>query len=164
MCKIAPFASTLSVNVSIITLVAISLDRYHVILFPLKPKLRMKQCVYILVFIWIISIGLSSVKLINFSTLTDNTTNVVICSPIDLLTHRFETIFLFVSQFLVPVVIISYTYFRIVHHMYFNECPNASSKSQKTKKKVELNYSNSPLLVQQTSVTFRLMLTVVSGF
>jgi hypothetical protein len=140
MCKIAPFASTLSVNVSIITLVAISLDRFHVILFPLKPKLRMKQCAYILVFIWIISIGLSSVKLINFRTMILENTTTVVCSPIDLFINEIETIFLFVSQFLLPVVIISYTYFRIVHHMYYNECPNSSTKNQKTNKKKVIVY------------------------
>lgn len=37
-CKIAPFAATLSVNVSILTLVAISLDRYHEILSPANSK------------------------------------------------------------------------------------------------------------------------------
>ena len=137
-CKIAPFASTLSVNVSIITLVAISLDRYHVILFPLKPKLRMKQCAYILVLIWIISIGLSSVKLLNFSvSLTEMGHR--ICTPLNFYIHRCETIFLVISQFLVPVIIISFAYFRIVHHMYFSECPNSTTKNQKTnKKKVKL--------------------------
>lgn len=95
----------------------------------------MKQCACILVFIWIISLLLSSVKLFNFHTMVSENTTTIICSPMDPLINKIETIFLFVTQFLIPVVIISYTYFRIVHHMYFNECPNSSTKNQKTNKK-----------------------------
>ena len=36
MCKIGPFASTLSVNVSITTLIALSIDRYYVKILILR--------------------------------------------------------------------------------------------------------------------------------
>ncbi len=68
MCKIAPFAATLSVNVSVYTLVLISLDRYRHIVNPYKHKIKTNECYIILAILWTLSLLLSLVKLINFKT------------------------------------------------------------------------------------------------
>jgi hypothetical protein len=60
---VAPFASTLNINVSVLTLAAISLDRFYVIFYPLQPKLRFKHFLYIMSLIWIVSILISSFNL-----------------------------------------------------------------------------------------------------
>ena len=124
MCKIAPFAVTLSVNVSIITLVAISLDRYHVILYPFRPKLGMRQCYLILMLIWTVSIVLSCFKLVCYrAEYKPWPVDKVICEPTYIQLYKYETLFLVVVQYVVPFALIAYTYARIAHHIYYEETP-----------------------------------------
>ena len=137
MCKVAPFSSTLSVNVSILTLVAISLDRYYVILHPFKPKLRVRQCFIILVCIWIAAFVLSAFHLYTFRIheFRDRLECGADLSMIKL--FEYHTIFLVVVQYLIPFVIITLTYFRIGYHIYFDDSPNSVTKNQeKNKRKV----------------------------
>lgn len=183
MCKIVPFAATLSVNVSIITLVAISLDRYYVILYPFRQKLRLKQCIAILFIIWIVSILMSLFKLINYgvivttepysddssesSDLNETTTTSVLeqstsllldeelirsrdhlnsslsmayvehrqCTPLNEQLDGVEVVFLAVMQYIVPFFIISFTYFRIGYHIYFDDSPSSVTQNQSTNKR-----------------------------
>lgn len=135
MCKLVPFAATLSVNVSIITLVAISLDRYHVILYPFKEKLRVKQCIIILICVWIVSILMSSIKLINYET--SKRDEYKQCGPVNEILNLYETALLVIFQYIVPFFIISYTYFRIGFNIYFGDSPNSVNDSRgKNKRKV----------------------------
>ena len=190
MCKIVPFAATLSVYVSIITLVAISLDRYYVILYPFRQKLRLKQCIIILFLIWIVSILMSLFKLVNyeityvnydddFSNLTTkkavNTSNPTttttttttttsrppqtvafsllnhhgdyhnpnssnymkhkVCGPLNDQLDGVEIVFLAIMQYIVPFFIISFTYFRIGYHIYFDDSPSSVTQNQSANKR-----------------------------
>ena len=153
MCKIVPFAATLSVNVSIITLVAISLDRYYVILYPFRQKLRLKQCILILVLIWIVSILMSLFKLLNYDVHTssldddeefDSITSTSaattaqmrkVCEPQKEHLDDIETVFLVVMQYIVPFFIISFTYFRIGFHIYFDDSPSSVTQNHSANKK-----------------------------
>lgn len=160
MCKIVPFAATLSVNVSIITLVAISLDRYYVILYPFRQKLRLKQCILVLVLIWIVSILMSLSKLVNYDVniihthqvdAADNVTSndgldnakssKKECGPLNEQLDYIETVFLVVMQYIVPFFIISFTYFRIGYHIYFDDSPSSITKNHSgNKRKVTKNH------------------------
>lgn len=182
MCKIVPFAATLSVNVSIITLVAISLDRYYVILYPFRQKLRLKQCIMILFLIWIVSILMSLFKLVNYevsyaiwpeSSSSDSslnsTTNLTsssmmipenthqphvdnasnssafvrqkVCGPYNEQLDGIEVVFLAIMQYIVPFFIISFTYFRIGYHIYFDDSPSSVTQNQSAnKRKVILKF------------------------
>jgi len=135
LCKIAPFAATLSVNVSILTLVAISIDRYHVILHPFKQKLRMKQCYFIIIFIWLTSLILSIIKLLNFNSQYDLNKNVLICAPTDILIHKYETIILIIIQYIIPFLLILFAYSRIGFHIYYDDSPNSVTNNQSQNKK-----------------------------
>lgn len=55
MCKLVQFIQNVSISVSIFTLVVISLDRYSVILYPLRPKLGKTKALIIIFTIWICS-------------------------------------------------------------------------------------------------------------
>lgn len=55
MCKFCPFTQTLSVNVSIFTLVMISLDRYQAIMNPLAERSTKTTCKLIILGLWIFS-------------------------------------------------------------------------------------------------------------
>ena len=57
MCPIVTYAQGVVVFVSAFTLVAISLDRYIAIIYPLKPRMTTKQATMIILFIWIMALS-----------------------------------------------------------------------------------------------------------
>lgn len=59
MCPIVTCVQGVAVFLSAFTLVAISLDRYRAILFPMKPRLTGRQAVIIILLIWVLSIAVT---------------------------------------------------------------------------------------------------------
>lgn len=55
MCLIVNYSSALSVFVSAYTLVAISIDRYMVIMWPLKPRISKSIAVTVIVIVWTVA-------------------------------------------------------------------------------------------------------------
>ncbi|XP_055932796.1 neuromedin-K receptor-like [Argiope bruennichi] len=55
MCAFCPFVQALSVNVSIITLTAIALDRYRAVVYPLKAKTSKLSAKVAIMAIWVFS-------------------------------------------------------------------------------------------------------------
>jgi hypothetical protein len=141
MCKIAPFAATLSVNVSVYTLVLISLDRYRKLFYPFKCKVTIKDSYFILSILWTLSLVLSLVKLINFKTdYIDVKQTVMICGPVDHNLHKIETIALIIIQYIIPFLIISFTYTKIAFRVCLYTSGDAANTIQTSKKyKVKLN-------------------------
>lgn len=135
MCKLAPFATTLSLNISIFTLVAISIDRYHVILYPLKQKLSNKQCYIILVIIWIIAFLLSIIHLFNYKVNIDEELLVPRCELANRFLFKYHSIFLIIVQYILPFVIILYTYLRIGLSLYYAKLPQTVDNKQDINKK-----------------------------
>lgn len=56
MCSFCPTVQNVSLNLSIFTLVALSLDRHRAVTQPLKPRITKKTGAFIILFIWFISI------------------------------------------------------------------------------------------------------------
>lgn len=123
------------------TLVAISIDRFYVIIYPLKPKLRKKSCFLIIFFIWIIACLLSSYNLYNYHVEIDDT--VTRCTYIEETFLKIQLIFLTTFQFLLPLMIISFTVISIYHRIYKKDEPffnlrNSNQIQIKNRKKVFL--------------------------
>lgn len=59
MCAFCPFVQVLSVNVSIITLTAIALDRYRAVVHPLKARTTKMSAKMVIIAIWIFSAAAS---------------------------------------------------------------------------------------------------------
>ena len=59
MCPIVPLAQSVTVFLSAFTLVAISIDRYRAIIYPLKPRMTTKQAYRIIILIWLLSLAVS---------------------------------------------------------------------------------------------------------
>jgi hypothetical protein len=151
LCKLAPFVQILSVDVSIYTLVAVSLDRYHVMLHPLKPKLSTKMAFVIFVIIWLIAFASSIPSLLFYNVYMienygyqclpytyeqqhNSSTNTY-----DI--HKVYIVYNIYSQYVIPFIIISCAYFRIATHLYFSK-PVGQTKHQeviaRNKRKVGL--------------------------
>jgi len=60
MCKFTSFAQSLFVVCTVYTLIAMSVDRYIAIIYPLQPKLSRKQCQQLIGGLWTFSIIFSS--------------------------------------------------------------------------------------------------------
>lgn len=112
ICHLVPYAQATSVYVSTLTLTAIAIDRYFVILHPLRQRMKLSTCFFILLGIWIFSMLITlpygicmNVKIVK---------GVEVCE--EDWTETVETVFSFSTltmQFIVPFYIIAYCYFRI---------------------------------------------------
>lgn len=125
-------------DVSIYTLVAVSLDRYHVMLHPLKPKLSTKSAFIIFVIIWLIALASSLPSLFFYNvyfipevgyqclpyTVQQEEKN---STSYDI--HKIYIVYNIYSQYVIPFIIISCAYFRIASHLYFSK-PVGQSKYQ----------------------------------
>jgi hypothetical protein len=60
MCKFTSFAQSLFVCCTVYTLIAMSVDRYIAIIYPLQPKLTRKQCHILIGILWTFSVLFSS--------------------------------------------------------------------------------------------------------
>ncbi|XP_014669822.1 PREDICTED: prolactin-releasing peptide receptor-like [Priapulus caudatus] len=59
MCHLVPLIQAISVYVSTLTLTAIAVDRFVVICYPFKPRMKMSVCVLVLLLVWVISVSMS---------------------------------------------------------------------------------------------------------
>ncbi|CAF0910827.1 unnamed protein product [Brachionus calyciflorus] len=146
MCPLLPFFSTLSINVNTMSMIAASIERLVVIVFPYKPKLTKKNTLLVILFIWIFSILTSLpwiflLKLNNiFETLSENiiskienrteydellfflkqdSAEIVQCDPIIGTEMKYYYILLCILQYFLPLLVLMITYSIIAYYIYF---------------------------------------------
>lgn len=56
LCHIMPYAQGCSVYISTLTLTSIAIDRFFVIIYPFKPRMKIKTCICLIVFIWVFAL------------------------------------------------------------------------------------------------------------
>ncbi|XP_037940742.1 prolactin-releasing peptide receptor [Teleopsis dalmanni] len=56
LCHLVPFAQGCSIYISTLTLTAIAIDRYFVIIYPFHPRMKLSTCISTIVGIWMISL------------------------------------------------------------------------------------------------------------
>ncbi|XP_049809271.1 prolactin-releasing peptide receptor-like [Schistocerca nitens] len=59
LCRVVAFAQGTSVYTSTLTLTSIAVDRFFVIVYPLKPRMKLSTCVAIICCIWLLSVVLT---------------------------------------------------------------------------------------------------------
>ncbi|XP_065574740.1 tachykinin-like peptides receptor 99D [Artemia franciscana] len=123
-CKFCQFMAVLCMVGSILTLMAISVERYFAIVHPLRPRMTEKTTVCVATGIWFFSTLLSLPYLIFSYTYTDERTTCYLEWPdspendTDLQAHFtiseqvYNATFMF-STYVVPLIIISYAYARV---------------------------------------------------
>ncbi|KAK0060183.1 neuropeptide FF receptor 2 [Biomphalaria pfeifferi] len=110
LCHIVPMILCISVYVSTLTSTAIAVDRYFVIVYPFKPRMKVYMCVLMIFAIWIISISISLPLGIYHEV--EKTNGSYSCSeqwpkP---QARQFFTVTSLVLQYIVPCSIISFCY------------------------------------------------------
>lgn len=119
LCKLGPTTRSINITVSILTLVAISVDRSYVIIFPLRPKLKKNHCVVIILSTWIVglligiysfySFELSQIdRGINYSNSSNITKDLVCSYNENVQSYYLFTIFLF--HYIIPLIVFILSY------------------------------------------------------
>ena len=146
LCKIAPSFKTLSVSVSVFTLTVISIDRYVAVLYPLKAGFSNKTAILGLAFIWIIGIASSFPEglFYTFQYVYDKDTGGLkpVCKdewPSENF-GKYYHLYLFVVQYLLPLMVINFSYIRIACRIWGTKQPGHATETdnvrQRNKRKV----------------------------
>lgn len=59
LCHLVSYAQGCSVYISTLTLTAIAMDRFFVIIYPFHPRMKVETCVYIIAAVWVCSLLLT---------------------------------------------------------------------------------------------------------
>lgn len=131
LCKVVWPCQTLLILVSILTLTAMSLERYRVIITPLKPKLQKHDILKAIVAIWIMGMAIVF-PYINALTYNRGKCVEMWAGARD---SDYYTLALFIIDYCIPLSIISYCYGRVGFRLYksnlqFNDAPAARKDSK----------------------------------
>ncbi|XP_017779806.1 PREDICTED: prolactin-releasing peptide receptor-like [Nicrophorus vespilloides] len=129
ICHLVLYAQGTSVYVSTLTLTAIAVDRFFVILYPLRQRMRLKTCLGILLGIWLFSMSITIPYGICVNYFTEN--NVSFCE--ENWTHSYSatafSLFTLTLQFAIPFIVIAYCYLRISRRLNQRAKSKPGSKS-----------------------------------
>ncbi|XP_055586842.1 RYamide receptor-like [Uranotaenia lowii] len=136
MCRLVNYTQAVSVLVSAYTLVAISGDRYIAIMWPLKPRIT-KTCSKVLIgIVWIIAL-ITAAPIAIFSTLIVPTEwhsmcDLPICKEIwpSAEQEGYYTTTLLITQFVIPLLVLIYTYTRIAIVVWGKRPPGEAENSR----------------------------------
>lgn len=156
MCSFCPSVQVVSLNLSIFTLVALSVDRHRAITQPLKPRMTKTIGAIIIIIIWIVSIVTAVPTFMSFTIIwqeasksnvsDEGSRNLVpVCAPYGLeedfiLMYNHTLVCL---QYVIPITIISIAYIHMAIVLskgpgIKNETRNDAERVTKSKKRVSL--------------------------
>ena len=81
LCKIVPPLHVISLLVSILTLLALAVDRFIAIVLPLRQKLTVKSCKFLIAFIWFLAIAARIPYICYLEIIFRETRGVFVCTP-----------------------------------------------------------------------------------
>ena len=113
LCHLVPYSQGTSVYVSTLTLTSIAIDRFFVILYPFKPRMKMSTCITIICCIWFFALSatLPYAIFINIAVIEGG----IYCEetwPSDVDRQAFGAVAT-VTQFVVPFIIIALAYTKV---------------------------------------------------
>ena len=115
MCPIVLYMQTVSVTVSVFTNMAIGIDRFWVVLYPLKSRITKSRSKFVIALIWVTSLTICSVQLWVGRMMQDEATGRRECGENwpqngDNTMRMVYTFFILLSTYLIPLTILSLTY------------------------------------------------------
>ncbi len=126
-CALGNFTLMVSIYVSTFTMTAIALDRYMVILYPLRPRLSVRRGCVVIFVTWVIAIALSLpfaiyARVDSVDLMLTTTRRCVVHYPEPSDVHeRYVTLGTFVAQYIIPMVITGVAYTHIVYRVWSRE-------------------------------------------
>ncbi|XP_064102490.1 RYamide receptor-like [Macrobrachium nipponense] len=120
LCVFVNYAQAISIFVSAYTLVAVSIDRYIAIIYPLRPRITTLQAKVIIVLIWSLAL-LTTLPIAVFSSLHPPDSRVYLVYDKKVCTElwplgelkQFYSMALMVLQYFLPLLVMIFTYSRI---------------------------------------------------
>ncbi|GBL89735.1 RYamide receptor [Araneus ventricosus] len=132
MCVLVSYAQVVSVFISAYTLIAISIDRYIAILYPLRPRMTKLQAKLIIVVVWVVALitplptaVLSKLEVHPAWDGYNDTTRRYICTEAWETTEQryYYSMALMILQYFFPLIVLLYTYTRIAIVVWGNKPP-----------------------------------------
>ncbi|CAG9860701.1 unnamed protein product [Phyllotreta striolata] len=125
ICKFIGILQATSIYVSTISISAIALDRYQVIMYPAKGGLQLRGTIGILVLIWLLAIGLALPLFIirhlvhHTIPLEDDYLDINYCIENWPVKHgrAYYSVFSVIFQYSIPIIIVSASYARISYKL-----------------------------------------------
>ncbi|XP_033335362.1 RYamide receptor [Megalopta genalis] len=141
LCAFCPYVKTLSVSVSVFTLTAIAIDRHRSILQPLKPKPSKRTAKIVIIGIWVIGAILSipmaialEVRMVSEDPDDANSTHrKPFCGRVNLSMKTmfiYQGLLLVILRYLIPLIVISCVYARMVVKLWSNRAPGNAEDSR----------------------------------
>ncbi|XP_067660979.1 tachykinin-like peptides receptor 99D [Haliotis asinina] len=128
MCSLAPFVQIISVNVSIITLSVIAVDRYIAVLHPFKAGCSKRSAAIIITAIWWFAI-LSGLPCALFYKVDKDTCQFDF--PRQLKNFPFYyNLYIILVQYMMPLLVISVCYFRIGCYIWGARAPGNTNPTE----------------------------------
>lgn len=133
LCKLLPFCQQVCAYCSVLSLLAISLDRFFAICFPLRRFMSKRLSKVIIFFTWLIPVISSAPMFVTNKLVTDE--GIVLCveewpAPFDADNAPTDyTIILFVLFYLVPFIIMSSFYSCVIYKIWRRKAPGNRSST-----------------------------------
>ena len=132
LCKVAPFVKEVSVSVSVLALVVVSIDRYVAVLHPLRRRVSRRAAAAVMVTVWLTGVASGLPSAVIFRVLSvpvvygdEEGPRKPLCTAsfprfggID--TGPTYRLLLAALQYFVPLVVICFTYVRIMKHVWLS--------------------------------------------
>lgn len=135
MCPIVLYMQTVSVTASVCTNMAIGVDRFWVVTFPLKSRFTKSRSKVVIAVIWAIALGLSSVQLF-VGRVTVRSEDSVDCGEVwpqpTETWRRAYTFFILTLTYLLPLSILSVTYGIVGRKLWQRTAPGNADEARDT--------------------------------
>ncbi|PSN47797.1 RYamide receptor [Blattella germanica] len=136
MCHTVSYSQAVSVFVSAYTLVAISVDRYMAIMWPLKPRMSKRHAKVIIGVVWLVALG-TAFPILLLSRLHQPPgwhlrCNKFVCEE-NWANPRYRYYYsmtLMILQYVVPLLVLVYTYTRIAVVVWGKQIPGEAENSR----------------------------------
>ncbi|XP_064605991.1 orexin receptor type 2-like [Liolophura sinensis] len=152
MCKVLQFLQVVSVSVSVLTLSAISVERWYAICLPLKFKTTANRTRNMIIIIWIISIIIAIPEAVFMDTHRTVPANVsdllIICRPTDPDKQQHYQLFVMIGLYFIPGGLLAVAYIHIVIVLWRNQIPGAvECSSQPMDQKIQSRRRAAKMLI-----------------
>ncbi|XP_039291244.1 neuropeptide SIFamide receptor-like [Nilaparvata lugens] len=135
MCKTIPYLQGVSVNASINTLVAITIERWLAICYPMRWQMTSHTCKLVILLIWLFSLTITFPWILVFQlTPMDDGSSIQMCVETWPTPYSEKAYFLLVNLvmcYLLPLTLISICYFRIWRRVCCRKMPGEVQVHQK---------------------------------
>ncbi|ESN92757.1 hypothetical protein HELRODRAFT_119463, partial [Helobdella robusta] len=141
VCTVSAFVKEMSISVSVSTLVVISIERYKAVLQPLKPGWSSRKVLCILLAVWVLCV-ISAIptalayRLLIVSrgvfSLSDCCCCCCCCCDINDQIAATYAFYLAVVQYMIPLLLMSVAYSRIIYHLSTTARPGFALDSRDT--------------------------------